>query len=581
MWKHGGLAAVAVAVLVIIALSLNALILVHSGRSTSMTTSGNEGRSRLAMLVHKVHRRMAAGEAPQVRNGGAKEPSPEPTKKPAAKAKKSEVAPPAPTASPTTVVEAPAAIVVVADEQPAKKAEPAVVVGAVASTTTNDEIAQAALAELAAAAATSDTAPVEQETSGPMREILSADKPKAPEVTSAPSAAPASTSKPKTAEKIAPATVTELGALWRPENCTPRKDGKPSKMHLWFTHVQEGQSALAPFSRAPAPLSQAPFCPLPAHFFVAKLFDCLFIIFFTANGRTYEYLFPKTGSISIHPGAGHVSHVDLRTAYEAFIAKSGDRCHLFSTILRDPIDRVISGTPGVPPSPAALIPCRRENFLTKPYAHPPHIRVPSRPAPHDRQRGGQHGLRLQPQRLQGSHAGARDGPWHHVAGRLRAVQPHLPYVPAVPRRQPNRAPRSTHHPSSLTHASVRSAMHPGSPNNRFTAMLTSVPGITNDPQLLPPAEARRVLDAAKDVLAQMPWFAMHEYTSDSIFSMDATFGLTTTSFSLLSTKDREPIPSRSDIAPEVLATLRERNALDLVRRCLGRGKTRADRIRRP
>ena len=286
MWKHGGLAAVAVAVLVIIALSLNALILVHSGRSTSMTTSGNEGRSRLAMLVHKVHRRMAAGEAPQVRTGGAEEPSPDPTKKPAAKAKKSEVAPPAPTASPTTVVEAPAAIVVVADEQPEKKAEPAVVVAAVASTTTNDEIAQAALAELAAAAATSDTAPVEQETSGPMREILSADKPKAPEATSAPSAAPASTSMPKTADKIAPATVTELGALWRPENCTPRKDGKPSKMHLWFTHVQEGQSALAPFSRAPAPLSQAPFCPLPAHFLWLNS-STAFLLFFFYSQRTH------------------------------------------------------------------------------------------------------------------------------------------------------------------------------------------------------------------------------------------------------------------------------------------------------
>ena len=95
-------------------------------------------------------------------------------------------------------------------------------------------------------------------------------------------------------------------------------------------------------------------------------------------------------------------------------------------------------------------------------------------------------------------------------------------------------------------------------------MLTSVAGIKNDPQLLPPEEARRVLDAAKDVLAQMPWFAVHEYISDSIFSMDATFGLQTKSFSLLSMKEREQVPTQDQIPPDVLAILREHNKLDLV-----------------
>jgi len=96
-------------------------------------------------------------------------------------------------------------------------------------------------------------------------------------------------------------------------------------------------------------------------------------------------------------------------------------------------------------------------------------------------------------------------------------------------------------------------------------MLSGMKDLVNDPMLAAdPTVAATALARAKAALDEMPWFAVHEYLSDSIFLLDMAFGSVTPEFTALSVLDRAPVPKASELDPDTRALIEKHNQLDLV-----------------
>jgi len=96
-------------------------------------------------------------------------------------------------------------------------------------------------------------------------------------------------------------------------------------------------------------------------------------------------------------------------------------------------------------------------------------------------------------------------------------------------------------------------------------MLSGMKDLVNDPMLAAdPTVAAMALARAKAVLDEMPWFAVHEYMSDSVFLMDMTFGSVTPEFTAVNVFDRTLVHKASELDPDILALIKRYNQLDMV-----------------